>query len=149
MQRNLSWRSAVAVVAFALILAGGFETNYLTIFFTDRTALAEKVGHLRFGKLPEIRPFLEAVKERTEPGQKIALVIPSARWNEGYEYAFYRAAYVLAGRTVLPVITPDNRMIEGNFERADLIAAWGVEPNPGRFTVEWRGEGGSLARPFR
>jgi len=146
MSRLIQWRRAFAVLSFSLILAGAFEVHYLTILFADRFSLADRVGQLRYGKLPEIRPFLEEVERRTDRGTEIALVTPARTWNQGYEYAFYRAAYVLAGRTVLPVMTPDDRPIIGNLERADLVAAWGVELDPERFSVIWRGAGGTLAR---
>lgn len=132
-----------------MILAGALEYHYIQIFFIDRVALDRRIADLRFGKMPEISPFLHEVERHTEPGQKIALVIPSRKWHEGYEYAFLRAAYVLAGRTVLPVVWTDDRFISKNLRSADLVAAWHVEMNPGRFTVVWRGAGGALYRERR
>ncbi len=142
-------RKLLGAFCFILLFVGAVEPLYVRIFFMDRTILADGIGSLRYGKMPEIRPFLEEVARRSEPGMSVAIVIPGAEWDQGYEYAFYRAGYVLAGRTVLPVITPDNRSIPANLSGADLVAAWRTTLDSRRFEVLWEGAGGVLARPRR
>lgn len=140
------WRLIGSIVALVLLLGGSFQLDYLRVLLADRDAVARRIDHLRFGKMPEIRGYLEAVEAKTSRGESVALLIPAPGWNQGYEYAFYRAAYVLAGRTVLPVMTPAGDPIPGNLERADLIAAWRVPLDPSRFEIVWRGHDGVLAR---
>jgi hypothetical protein len=140
------WRETLAGAVFVLVLAGSFQPFYVRVFLLDRDALAARIDSLRFGRMPEIRPFLHSVERRTEMGESVALVTPFS-WHQGYEYAFYRASYVLAGRTVLPVITPTGRSISQNVKNADVVAAWQVDLDPGQFEVLWRGDGGTLARP--
>jgi hypothetical protein len=140
-------RELLAGTIFVLLVAGSFQPFYLKVLVLDRDALAEKIDFLRFGMLPEIRPFLESVERRTAEGESVALVTPADGWMLGYRYAFYRASYVLAGRTVLPVMTPAGSSIPQNLKNADVVAAWQVELNPALFEILWRGDGGTLARP--
>lgn len=133
-------------VVLALILVGSFQWTYLRVFLVDQGELADRMEVLRFGKMPEIRGFLDEVEKRTSPGESIALVVPAPDWNRGYEYAFYRASYVLAGRTVLPVMNPAGHPLPSNLERADYIAAWRAEVDPERFDIVWRERDGVLAR---
>ena len=141
-------RKLLGLLCFVLLFLGTAEPQYVRIFFMDRVRLADGIGSARFGKMPEIRPFLEEVDRRSEPGMSVAIVIPNLEWSQGYEYAFYRAGYVLAGRTVLPVIAPDNRAIPANLSGADLVAAWRTDLDSRRFEIVWEGAGGVLARPL-
>ncbi|MBW3670481.1 MAG: hypothetical protein KY432_02280 [Acidobacteria bacterium] len=146
MNEPTPWSRIVSGLVLALLLTASFQVDYLRVLGVDRSSLASRIDHLRFGKLPEIRAFLHEVARRTEPGDSIALVIPASDWNRGYEYAFYRAAYVAAGRTVLPVMTPAGNPIPQNMETADFVAAWRVSLDETRFEIIWQGEGGVLAR---
>lgn len=145
--RAVRWRELLAGAIFILVLAGSFQPFYLRVLLDDRVALAERIDFLRFGKMPGIRSFLQSVESRTEKGDSVALVTPFSGWNLGYEYAFYRASYVLAGRTVLPVMTPAGDSIPRNLKNADVVAAWQVDLDPRHFEILWRGDGGILARP--
>lgn len=68
--------------------------------------------------------FLDGVRAHTKRGDSIALVVPATRWDGGYDYAFYRASYFLAGREVLPVIDRNSVPQPGNFARAKYVAVW-------------------------
>lgn len=72
--------------------------------------------------------FLESVRQRTKRGDTIALVVPNARWDGGYSYAYYRASYFLAGREVLPVIDSDDVPQPQNIARAKFVATFGRTP---------------------
>jgi hypothetical protein len=67
-------------------------------------------------------------------------------WNLGYAYAYYRASYFLAGRRVIPLVTPQNEARLERLEEAELIAIWQMAPPPGNYTVVWAGHGGALVR---
>ena len=90
--------------------------------------------------------FLEAVRERTQNGDSIALIAPTLDWENGYSYAYYRSSYFLAGREVLPVADSRGGLHPENFRRARYVAVWGREMPPGHRTVVWQGYGGVLLR---
>ena len=95
---------------------------------------------------PQFPRFLAGVRERTQDGDAIAIIVPTFNWDDGYSYAYYRSSYLLAGREVLPLATSDGHLHPENFRRARYIAAWGRPIPPGHTTVVWQGEGGVLLR---
>jgi hypothetical protein len=125
-----------------VIALSTIEPRYLAMFlpatreFTGQSIAAsvDPAGYL---------DFLREVEARTPPGSRIAIVV-SRRWFEGYSYAYYRANYVLRGREVLPVITPDDRPLEENFESADFVAGWHCRVREERHAPVWSGFDGTL-----
>ena len=73
---------------------------------------------------PGFAEFLGEVRRQTQRGSSIAIVVPTQKWDEGYAFAFYRASYLLAGREVLPVVTPEGRELRENLARAQYVAVW-------------------------
>ena len=73
---------------------------------------------------PGFAEFLGEVRRRTPRGASIAIVVQTQKWDEGYAFAFYRASYLLAGREVLPVVTPEGRELRENLARAQYVAVW-------------------------
>jgi len=138
-------RRLLALPAFAAIVLSGLDVQFLSLPFVDRSGLA---AHARAEAdrawYPAYPRFLEAVRVRTRPGQSIAIVVPVRRWNDGYDFAFYRASYFLAGRTVLPVLDSQDRVHPENMRAADFIAAWHQAFRINEHTIVWRGEGGAL-----
>ena len=88
---------------------------------------------------------LEGVRAHTKKGDTITLVVPAMGWDAGYSYAYYRASYFLAGREVLPLVTPENGRIPQNLRAAKYIAAFGVGLRVPADVV-WQGEHGALLR---
>lgn len=88
--------------------------------------------------------FLENVRAHTQPGDSIALVVPSMRWDDGYSYAYYRASYFLTGREVLPLVRRDDAAVPQNFGRATYVAAWHRNVKDATRHVVWSGDGGVL-----
>jgi hypothetical protein len=88
--------------------------------------------------------FLDDVRAHTQPGDSIALVVPTLRWDGGYSYAFYRASYFLTGREVLPIVTDRDAAIPENFARAKYVAAWRRNVRDATRHVVWTGDGGAL-----
>jgi hypothetical protein len=94
-------------------------------------------------RAPEFSAFILAVRERTRPGDSIALVaFPGKR--ELYGYCFLRANYLLAGRTVVSTMTPEYQFQPSMIRQAQYTAAFGAHVGTGR--VIWRGAGGELVQ---
>lgn len=93
---------------------------------------------------PDYPAFLEEVRTHTRPGDTIAILVPSMRWEAGYSYAYYRASYVLAGREVLPLVRPDDTPVPANLSRAKYVAAWHRNVPDRTPRVVWAGRGGAL-----
>jgi len=141
----VSGRRILAAAGLVALVVAGIDWQYLALPFVDRSGLAELARREadRQG-YPHYPRFLEAVRARTRSGQSIAIVAPPMRWSSGYDYAYYRASYFLAGRTVLPVIDRHDRAHAENLQAADFIAVW-EQPFPlAGHRVAWRGEGGIL-----
>jgi hypothetical protein len=94
-------------------------------------------------RAPQFTAFIEAVRERTRPGDAIALVAFPER-REFYGYCYLRANYLLAGRTVISTMTIDYRFDPSSLAQAQYTAAYGAHVGTGR--VIWRGAGGELVR---
>lgn len=92
-------------------------------------------------RAPQFSEFILAVRERTRPGDSIALVaFPGKR--ELYGYCYLRANYLLAGRTVVSTMTPQYVFTPAALGQAKYVAAFGAHLGSGR--VVWRGAGGEL-----
>ena len=122
------------------------EPQLLRLPFVKREFLARGLTAYPDRLAPQYPRFLQAVRERTQNGDSIVIVVPMLRWDDGYAYAYYRASYLLAGREVLPLITSDDRAHEENFKAARYVAAWRWNVPPAKLQVVWRGEGGTLLR---
>jgi len=90
--------------------------------------------------------FLQEVRARTKEGDKIAVIIPTMKWDDGYSYAYYRSSYYLTGRDVLPLLTPDNQSHMENFYAAQYVIVWHRPVHPRMGSVVWEGEGGALVK---
>jgi hypothetical protein len=136
-------RRIVAAAAFSVIVLLALEPTMIRLPFVDRAALRSSMERAPDRAwYPQYPRFLDEVRRRTAQGSAIALVVPVRRWEYGYDYAFFRASYFLAGRELLPILTPDDQPLLESFRRARYVAAWGVNARGGR--VVWRGEGGVL-----
>jgi hypothetical protein len=141
---RITTRRALAFVCLAVVIVASVEYRLLRILFVDRTALrAAFARSADTGWHPDYPDFLRGVAAHTANGDTIAVIVPPAKWDEGYAYAYYRASYFLAGREVLPVVTPKNAVVKDNFFRARFAAFWHVKP-PANARVVWQGSGGWL-----
>ena len=137
-------RRAAAAALFAAIVVVGLEPILLSFPFIDRERAAARYGSMLDRPYPGYREFLEAVREHTHNGDVIAVLVPARRWEFGYSFAYYRASYVLAGREVLPLVWHHDEMLGVNFNAAQYVAAWDVQPPPGEVVV--RASGGVLVK---
>ncbi|HKO57711.1 MAG TPA: hypothetical protein VJ276_17725 [Thermoanaerobaculia bacterium] len=136
-------RRIVAAAAFLIIVLLSIEPTVIRLPFVDRSELRASMETAADRTwYPQYPRFLDEVRRRTPKGSTIALVVPIRGWEEGYQYAFFRASYFLAGRELLPILTPDDKPLVESFRRARYLAAWGINARGGR--VVWRGEGGVL-----
>jgi hypothetical protein len=136
----------LALAALLLILAGGFEPFYVRIFGMDRHRFGASLVELPYTKTPGLREFLAVIDWLVPRGASVAIVTPRMKWNEGYEYVYARSLYPLAGRNVLPLLTPDDRQLRNHLAKADYVAAFRSAPHIPGFTVIWRGQLGALLR---
>ncbi len=139
-------RAVVGAIAFGAIVAGTFEPFYLQQIFQVRAGLAAHLTALRFGKAPELKPLFVETLERTEPGDRIALITPVHRWHEGYAYAYYRASYELEGREVVPLVTWWDEQVPENIRFADYVLTWNRDVRLSEFECVWTSEAGNLYR---
>jgi|SRR5205085_7484460 len=137
-------RRALAFLCLAVIVVSSIEYRLLRILFTDRAPLSaafERSADAAW--FPDYPAFLRGVRAHTTGGDSVAIVVPPAKWDDGYAYAYYRASYFLAGREVLPVVTPKDKVVISNFHRARYAAFWHVRP-PVNARIVWQGNGGTL-----
>jgi hypothetical protein len=135
----------VALTLLILLAAARVQPGLLKLPFMDRAFLERHFAELPDRGWDGFPAFIAGVRAQTRPGDKIALIVPPRHWNEGYSYAFYRASYLLAGRQVVPLVQPDDRMAMGNLGAATYLAAWRMPPIAGH-PIVWQGHGGVLVR---
>lgn len=119
-----------------MIAAGAFEPFYLRIFTIDLTKLRASLVELPYRKLPGLRELLVAADQRAAMGDTVAIFAPYS-WDAGYEYAYARSLYTLAGRRVV---------LQKEVAQAKWICAYGPAPVVAGFDVVWRGRGGVVMR---
>ncbi len=139
-------RRALPIVAFAAIVVAGIDPYLLSMPFADRAALAPLFDRYADRSWQQYAQFLRDLREHTQPGQRIVVIVPATTWDGGYSYAYYRASYFLAGREVLPLFDDASRAHPENLRGADLVAAWRARVPLTHRTLVWRGDGGVLVR---
>jgi hypothetical protein len=139
-------RRVLALLALTAIVLLRLEPQLLRLPFLNREFLARGLTAYPDRLAPQYPRFLQAVRERTQNGDSIVIVVPMLRWDDGYAYAYYRASYILAGREVLPLITSDDRAHQENYNAARYVASWRWNVPQAKLQVVWRGEGGTLLR---
>jgi hypothetical protein len=140
-------RALLSIACLIGLAVASIRPQPLTLAFIDRTNLHQEMTILPDGGVwwPDYPRFLEEVRWRTKNGDSVAVVAPSMNWDAGYSYAYYRASYFLAGREVLPLVTPDGRSLSSNFNRAEYLAIWHNRV-PAGAAVVFAGNGGVLVR---
>jgi hypothetical protein len=120
-------------------------SRLLELPFIDRAASARAMATYPDRAWPDYPRFLQGVREHTQPGDTIAVIVPSMSWDGGYSYAYYRASYFLTGREVLPLVTPLDARLPQNFRVAKYVAVFGVGLRVPADVV-WRSGRGALLR---
>jgi len=138
-------RRLAALICLTAMAFFRFETRLMEIPFTDRRPLVRYFAHLADRGWKQYLDFLEGVRAHTAKGDSIAIMVPARHWDDGYSYAYYRASYMLAGRRVIPLVTPDDRIVMGNLRQATYLAEWRHDL-PVDQRIVWSGAGGKLVR---
>ena len=141
----MTLRRALTIICLAAIVVLCVATRLLQLPFIDRRPASQAMAAYPDRQWPQYPRFLEGVRAHTKKGDTITLVVPAMGWDAGYSYAYYRASYFLAGREVLPLVTPENGRIPQNLRAAKYIAAFGVGLRVPADVV-WQGEHGALLR---
>jgi len=139
-------RRVLTIVAFAAIIVSSLDPILLQFPFHDRARLRPLFEYYADHTWQQYAKFLRGVREHTHNGETVAVLVPVIDWDRGYSYAYYRASYILAGREVLPLFQPDNRVHPENLRRAELVAVWRARVPPTHRTLVWSGDGGVLVR---
>jgi hypothetical protein len=115
------WQRAAATILFILLFIGGFRPMFLRLLVSRRFLMRPgPASGLERRPLrewtdptpPELQAFLQTVRAESRPGETVALVFGPP--YDGFSYAYWRANYVLSGRTVrFPGVVD-----------ADVIAYW-------------------------
>ena len=134
----------IALVLFIALAVLSIDPVIFSVAAGNRAKLHRFFTVFPDRQYPEFPAFLDDVRAHTQPGDSIAVVMPSMAWESGYRYAYYRAAYFLPGREVLPLVRPDDTAVPENFARAKYIAAWHRNVQDPTRHVIWSGRGGVL-----
>jgi len=134
------------IVAFAAIVVSRIDPILLQFPFHDRAKLVPQFEFFADHTWQEYAKFLCGVREHTNNGESVAVLVPVIDWDRGYSYAYYRASYFLAGREVLPLFDSTNHVHPENLRRAELIAVWRAPVPPTHRKLVWSGDGGMLVR---
>jgi len=141
----LTFRRALTIASLAAIVVIGVESRLLLLPFIDRGPSERAMARGSDRAWPDYPLFLQGVREHTQPGDTIAIIVPAMRWEAGYSYAYYRASYFLTGREVLPLLTPHDERLQQNYRAAKYIAVFGVGLRAPADVV-WRSGRGALLR---
>lgn len=138
-------RPALTWLLLCGLAAGAFESLYLRMLSAEarssiRAALASMAEE------PGYAAFLREVEARTEEGSTIVMLTPRPWGRGGYEYVYYRAVYLVDGRTILPALWLGNEPLFDNVSKAKYIAAWGMPVTSPSHELVWSGPGGALYR---
>lgn len=142
----MTFRRSLRVLSLSVIVALCVKSRLVLMPFVDRGPYTRELNGFPDRQWPLYPRFLEGVRAHTKPGDTIAIVTPAMVWDDGYSYAYYRASYFLAGREVLPLVSPENEKLTQNFRDARYIATFGMLVRVPADIV-WQGEGGMLLRP--
>jgi hypothetical protein len=121
------WRPVIAGAVFLVLAAGAFQPFYWRVFGIPRAPLRARGIELPYRQLPGFHRFFLGVRDRTHDGERVALVVPRPL-TASYEFIFMRAAYLLYGRTLVPM---------NQASTADAIAAYGVNVSAPHFVKVW------------
>ena len=141
-------RRAVAGLLFAALLATGVRPSLLRLLAPPHrppdvpgsvSGIDRRPLRLANDPMPaSLDSFLSELRVRTTPGERIGLQLG---WPaDGFSYGYWRAHYMLAGRTVLPpmnVVAPED---------ATVIAVWKSGYGDPRYDLVFVGHDGAIAR---
>jgi hypothetical protein len=134
-------RRSLVLAALLVLAAGAFQPFYLTVWRQNRAAMLAHLIELPHRKVPGLRQACEEAARRTPVGARILLVTRHPSWAAGYEYAFRRAQYLVAGREVVPMLA--SQPPDQGTPPTHVLCVPRCNVKPG-FRVLWEGTAGVL-----
>lgn len=126
----------LALIAMAV---GAFQPFYLTGWRQDWSTVEAMLTELPFRKVPGLRSLCVEADRRIPAGARVLFAMPPDVSVEGYDYAFGRAHYLLAGKELVP-------RSQRSPGRIDYVLCWNRCAPPPGFALVWESREGSLAR---
>ena len=123
-------KRVLVAAALLAIAAGSFQPFYLKVWRQDWRQLGAYLTELPYRKVPGLRQTCVEADRRIPANARVRFVAPA---NRGYEYAFRRAQYLLAGKDVVP---------SGDADYVVCVPAC----NARGFTTLWRNERGAVLK---
>ncbi len=142
-------RRQLAFLGLACLVVGGFQPFYLRFLNPHALDLRPAIAGIVYRKTPGLEAFAAEVRARTRQGDRLAFWCPYREWAGGYKFSFMRAAYLLGGRYLLPLVGERDEFIPATLAEADYVAAWNGEPAVSGYELVWKGDTGSLWRRIR
>lgn len=151
----MTFARLLALASWLAIAAGSFQPFYLKTLTLELKTLTLDAAQLRatwielpYRRVPGLRKGLVEIARRTPPDARILFWTPHRSWDGGYNYAYRRAQYLLAGREVLSLLADGRDVVDPRGVRdAQYIACWPeCPPAPPGFAIAWKGDGGMLLR---
>lgn len=135
-----------ASVVLAAILAAGFQPFVIEALGLDSESTARHFDELQYRKNPGLVELCESVTPIVPAGASVAYWAPYPKWWEGYSYSYMRAAYLLGGRQLIPLVDESDRQHPEVLTRVDWVLAWGGSPSLVGFEVVHETDDGNLYR---
>lgn len=142
-------RRIAAGLLFAVLLAGGIRPSILRLLASphrppDVPAPPGAIDRkpLRFANdpvEPDVLRFFERLRSETRPGEHVALML--APPYDGWSYAHWRGAYVLAGRHVIPPLA-----LVAPKRPPDVVAVWKTGWGHPDYEIQWADQQAAMLR---
>ena len=129
-------RPVIAGAVFLVLAAAAFQPFFWRMFGVDRAPLRAYRIEQPYQQLPGFHRFFLTIRAQTNDGDRVALLVPRPL-TPSYEFIFERAAYLLYGRTVVPM---------SEATKADVIAAYRLDVAVPHFTKVWKSRDGVFLR---
>lgn len=138
-----------AGVVLVAILVAGFQPFFIEALSLDSETTSRHFDELPYRKNPGLLELCENVRPILPQGASVAYWAPFPKWWEGYSYSYMRAAYLLGGRQLVPLLDESDRQHPEVLKRVDWVLAWGGSPSISGFEVVFENEAGVLFRKVR
>lgn len=120
----------IGPLLLAVLVLVGVRPFYFGFLFADRARWGAHFEALPDRRAPAYRDLLLEANRILPSEGRVALLFAPLDWAGGYSYAYYRAQYLLAGRTVIPLAWTDGARLE-RLDEADYVVAYRSALPPG------------------
>lgn len=137
----------VRIVLLAALVAAGATPVFVDAVSNRETTKAVLVRHFD-GDDSGLRGYVASVEQRIPDGEAVAFVHGDTRLEQ-YQAARMRVAYLLPGRTVIPLIDDRGNRVPSRVDEASWILAWRETVTHPEFREIHRSGPGSLLERTR